>query len=391
MRKTPASTAELVCRLYGEGKPVGVIEKEARVSMTTVYQILRDCGITMQGQARIVREEGPPLTERQMEIINGSLLGDGCICRSKKRGNDWFAKGQAPFRREYLEWHYEALKPYSSRITESTRNRPVCIKGQVSSHPTEKTSGLYFCTGNSVWFTRLREKWYPAGVKAVPRDLELTPLLLAVWFCDDGNNYVGGRRATFATDCFSRDDCEFLGSLLERLSLQWYLKDTHKETKRGTRRYEVVISSPVYLDFIELIRPHVVWGCFRYKVGLDGYTAPGPLYNARLTPDEIREVHRLWSEGWTRKQLEARFHASPHVIQGIIRGESFKELAPEGAKLGPIKPTLYAYNGEHRIASEWARLFGLPVLTTRFRLRHGIPLNIPLQKSKKRLPRIVAK
>lgn len=74
-------------------------------------------------------------------------------------------------------------------------------------------------------FKSYREKWYPKGKKIIPRDLKLSPLILSIWFCNDGcisfkTNRSGLKDQAlivkFATHGFSEDDVGFLSSLLEK-------------------------------------------------------------------------------------------------------------------------------------------------------------------------------
>lgn len=75
-----------------------------------------------------------------------------------------------------------------------------------------------FRTRASPAFKNHYERFYPPdSIKRVPRDLVLTPLSIAVWFCDDGSSTVDNNTMTvkFSTDGFLKEDTEFLASLLE--------------------------------------------------------------------------------------------------------------------------------------------------------------------------------
>ena len=60
-----------------------------------------------------------------------------------------------------------------------------------------------------------RLRWYPQGVKVVPRDLRLTPTVLLHWFCGDGRG--GDRKGTlgFCADGFTLEDVDFLVTRLQ--------------------------------------------------------------------------------------------------------------------------------------------------------------------------------
>jgi hypothetical protein len=63
---------------------------------------------------------------------------------------------------------------------------------------------------NYAEFVPERVRWYPNGIKAVPPDLRLTPVVLTHWFCGDGRG--GDQKGTlgFCTDGFSISDVDFL-------------------------------------------------------------------------------------------------------------------------------------------------------------------------------------
>ena len=74
-------------------------------------------------------------------------------------------------------------------------------------------------------FVPFRKRWYNKERKIVPDSLNLTPLVIAIWFMDDGcisipyknkkdkkNNFI----IRFATNSFSHKEVVFLSDLLSR-------------------------------------------------------------------------------------------------------------------------------------------------------------------------------
>lgn len=94
----------------------------------------------------------PPLTQFQLDIINGCLLGDGHCSKIYGNTNSRFKNDQAIYRLEYVKWLYEALLPYSisvdivPRIDERFKNKnyEICL----------------IRTHNHPIFTNIRKKWY---------------------------------------------------------------------------------------------------------------------------------------------------------------------------------------------------------------------------------------
>lgn len=193
------------------------------------------------------------LTNTQNSIIIGSLLGDGCISKPiiyKPTGNiksqSYFIKSQARKSREYLEWHFEQLKPFSSNLYDGMNYaKGIC---------NERSA---FRTSSNKIFTELRKKWYPNGKKIVPKDLELNSLLLAVWYADDGCIRVRKRELTISTCGFNIIDCEYLVLLLK--------KYFNIESSVGCGN--IIFVKAKYIEkFIEIVRPFMPWECYQYKL-----------------------------------------------------------------------------------------------------------------------------
>ena len=367
MLKTSEATASLICALYHNRIPVNKLAEMAGVSLTTVYVVLREQKAKLAGHGRIVRDRGPEFTPEQWEIINGSLLGDGHISKTKK-GNSWFVKPQTARRIEYLQWHFDKLVPYSSIVSRRTVHKPVHFNGVFSVHPTETLDVAVFNSKSSTRFSELRKLWYPEGKKIVPVDLKLTPLTTAIWFCDDGCNQPKDRRALFCTEGFTVQDCEILISKLrDAVAVKCHIK----KSPRRNSKPSVLISQTDYLTFLDYIRPHIPCRCFDYKASLNGYTPPGPRYNAKLTEDDVLHIRELASCGMGYKEIAVKYNVSEGSVFNIVRGLSWKKLIPEGVSLAAPPRKRYDFDGLSLTVSEWARRLGIKKNTLIYRLRLG--------------------
>ena len=125
-----------------------------------------------------------------------------------------------------------------------------------------KRNEYVFLTKSIPIFTELEKRWYRQGdnkrIKIIPSDLKLTPLSVCVWFMDDGTNYPQKRQAKFATNCFTKEECEQLANGLVKLGIV-------ASVQPWKHQYLVYIGSKSYLDFIHMIKPHCIWGCYQYK------------------------------------------------------------------------------------------------------------------------------
>ena len=171
------------------------------VSIDTVRRNLKEYGISSHQPKDWLIHPEIVLTTRQKEIINGALLGDGCLTKPKHGENCIFC---------YLsksKQHVEFV--CNDFIKYSIQNGIV-----YSSFFDERTNTIYnsykFRTQANIAFSKIYEKWYNNGVKIIPKDLILTPLTCLIWYIGDGclSNLKRSQEIILATNCFSKDEQE---------------------------------------------------------------------------------------------------------------------------------------------------------------------------------------
>ncbi len=147
------------------------------------------------------------LTQVQKEIIIGSMLGDGNLSISGINARLIIKRSYKD--KKYLLWQLEQFKDF---ITDNALYN--------SSYLDKRTNKYYklftFITRCSSAFTPYYNEWYSSTKKSIPRNLELTRLIMLIWFLDDGcivkiNNTL---KIKFATHNFSKNDVDFLCKLL---------------------------------------------------------------------------------------------------------------------------------------------------------------------------------
>lgn len=273
----------------------------------------------------------PNMTKEQLEIINGSLLGDGSLKNVRNTNNNCsFVKSQRIDRKEYLQWHFDKLIPYSSSISE----KAVKLKfNYYSDRNLEKYSySNYFITHHHSFFRDLSYKWYKNSngifeiknnqvIKIIPNDLELTPLSLSIWFCDDGCADKKLHNCTLSTNCFSFEEVDFLISLLKK---NFNLTCTMK-----TSRNQPIIFIPVnsYNDFMSIINPYMIWDCYKYKLDTNHYTANRiPRKNQKLTEKNVYEIFDLYKNGKSLTEISEIFNINKTPVIKILQRERWKHL-----------------------------------------------------------------
>ena len=194
----------------------------------------------------------PPkvLNDIQYQVMIGGLLGDSYLYLYEHHINAGLAIGRSSKDKEYLEYQFEVFKNFCS----------VGIKDKVYfDKRTLKTYyNSYFRTVVCEPFTILRKEWYPEGIKIVPKSLKLTPLICAIWFCDDGTickQYKNSLRIALSTDGFKKSEVKFLKHLLlDEIKIPFSI--TKKPNREKDEGYYLYISRKEYIKtFVNYISP----------------------------------------------------------------------------------------------------------------------------------------
>lgn len=160
-----------------------------------------------------------PLTQKQVNLTIGHLLGDGCLKRRTDTANTHLAVNRSNKDTDYLRYSIDIFSNLFSKMTDPLKHN---IEHEM----------VYFDTRKLKVFNDFYEKWYPRNEngerkKIVPRDLILNADIVAIWICDDGcvsyrsndekldeGRKQYGMTIGFATNGFVKSDVEFLAKLL---------------------------------------------------------------------------------------------------------------------------------------------------------------------------------
>ena len=174
------------------------------------------------------------VTDRQLEILVGTLLGDGYIY---PKGKIQIAQSTKQF--SYLMWKYNELRSLAYGLPTKKER----FDKRVGKTYSESRFWL------RQYFRSWRKIFYPKGKKIFPIEFKkyITPLSLAVWYMDDGN-YSEGRNVKIATDGF---DLESRNNLKNLLLIKFNVKSTlHKNGK-------LRVSNESLNRFFDLITPFI--------------------------------------------------------------------------------------------------------------------------------------
>ncbi len=131
------------------------------------------------------------LTQYQLSIIIGSILGDAYIRKIKGRKDAFLEINHSIKAREYVDWKYNALKN-------------ICVSPPKKRIIDERRTAYRFYTKQHNELSALLNLFYKNKKKIIPSSLVLNPLILAVWFMDDGSKtrkfdvYLNTQQFSFA-------------------------------------------------------------------------------------------------------------------------------------------------------------------------------------------------
>lgn len=142
------------------------------------------------------------LTKIESEIINGMLLGDGSLYINKKFE---FKNAVLLYTCHYIEvlddirynllkklgWHFKIVSRFDKRTNKTYTNYTICSR----SFPE---------------LTELKKKWYPNGIKIIPKDIILTPETCYWWYLGDGSS--GNSSLILCTNGFTEKDVKFIAN-----------------------------------------------------------------------------------------------------------------------------------------------------------------------------------
>lgn len=114
------------------------------------------------------------LTQEQDSIIVGSLLGDGYLRIVPGRKNALLEINHCFKQKDYVDWKYEKLKAIVKTPPKMRKSNGGRIAYRFFTRQNSNLSDFY-------------REFYKQSKKILPKNLKINPLVLAVWFMDDGS------------------------------------------------------------------------------------------------------------------------------------------------------------------------------------------------------------
>jgi recombination protein RecA len=237
---------------------------------------------------RVITAEPKLLSSQQIQLILGSLMGDGSLSPNRaQRSGTRFRMGHGSKQAPYLDWKV-------SMLGNITCSRTTIAKGAVFADftPLPELAEIH----DAVYFGDGKKHLSWDYLKA------LTPLALAVWYADDGSFTVRSKGVQERT----REGSGRIEICVEAMSpgtrdrLVQYLQDTHgldvRLTMKGARQVAVLIFSvAATAKFQRLVAPYLhpsmeykLLPKFRGQFSVEAEFAPAEV---RPQPARILDIH----------------------------------------------------------------------------------------------------
>ena len=185
------------------------------------------------------------LTQLQRSLIIGSVLGDGYIRIVPGRKDAFLEVNHSLKAKDYVDWKYFVLKN-------------ICNSEPKERETNEGRSAYRFFTKQDKEITEIYNLFYRDGKKIIPKELEINPIVLAVWLMDDGSKSNGG--VYLNTQQFNMLDQRRLLHKLREIDLRARLN-------RDKKYYRIRFLKESIPKLIEIVQPHII-PSMRYKIEL---------------------------------------------------------------------------------------------------------------------------
>lgn len=233
-------------KLLKLGKTTLEISAELKISPKTIRKYIKYLG-KETNSVKYKSIKNINLTDEQLEVIYGSLLGDLCITKTKNLAR--FAISQGGDHEAYFD-HLCTIFP--------------SLLGKINKTPrfdkrTNKTYNKYSVRSLAhKQYLDIYHEIYKDGIKTITKEWvdKLTPRSIAYWFMDDGS-----RRGVFATNCFTKEECE----ILQEMFLVKFNIKTRLYNPPILEQYTLCVEKDSLNDFEDLIEPYII-PSMKYKL-----------------------------------------------------------------------------------------------------------------------------
>lgn len=195
---------------------------------------------------------------KENEVFIGVMLSDGYIRKIRsKTNNTYFEMKQVIKNIDYIN----ATKLEFESLGYNCQTK-VITQGLKNTKKTYMETLLWTNSSNDLGLER--QHWYPKGIKIVPRDINLTPKILAYWHMGDGGVWRGGKnknsvKITLYTNSFTEDEVNLLIEKLEKIGINGTKCKKVNGFILNIGKWKSVVK------FMDYVKPYIL-SCFQYKL-----------------------------------------------------------------------------------------------------------------------------
>jgi hypothetical protein len=204
------------------------------------------------------------LSDSCQSILYGTLLGDGCMQKTKGYANARLSIRHSWKQKEYFDWKAEKFQeiasPKSIQISFAS-------KGSYS-----ENKKLLFQSRALPCLTLLYDHMYKQKRLVIRRRWlnQMSPLSLAVWWCDDGSLIGGGRQGVLCTDGFDEKSVQLLACYLEKVwNIHVRVGPVRRNRKYGNyskqEYFRLWFNTEELQKWLRLLMPHIPVPSMVYK------------------------------------------------------------------------------------------------------------------------------
>lgn len=193
------------------------------------------------------RWSGTLLTPPQVQMLLGTMLGDGYMSTRKTRqGNPRYESRHGYVQHDYNTAKYRVLQEFVNNPPEKKKNGGY---GDFSS---------YFATRNCPELHPIAALCLHRGKKRVTRTWldQMTCEAISWWHMDDGT--LQSNAIQFNTQGFTKRECTLLASWLRRMGFQAWVKPSKSRHNPDFKYHVVTLSVDATYKLMPLIRPFAV-------------------------------------------------------------------------------------------------------------------------------------
>jgi hypothetical protein len=248
---------DIIINLYNSGKSIRDVAETLSCSVSGIKRILHQYNVYMRNKCESLALCPLSFTDKEYELILGSMLGDSHMTRKCGDGGECHLYiGHSIKQNEYIQYKYDILKRFiGCKI--------------YSLHHTLNNGKIYetlnFVTRKSNLFTQLRNKFYNEHHKIIPFDIlhnYFSAYSLSIWYMDDGYNYVN-KGCEICSQSFSLEENQkLIGFLFKKFNIKGSIRNVF-----GGSGSIIYIKKNEKINFIDVVRPYIITS-MQYKTVL---------------------------------------------------------------------------------------------------------------------------